>query len=216
MSRLLNVSRGWQPEHSPGDLHYYGQIPALNDCVYRYMYQTKYLALHDMDELILPQTVDSWGELLSLLEQENGPDFCYMFENNVFPTTVTLPPPTSQTPHRPHGCCPGWQGVSGVNILAHLYHEPLDQEPFRNFKIIVNPRTVFAATVHGLLNSQKDCLWVKSDVARMYHTRGPVQTQLTPDQLIYDDRILGFTDRLALAVNTVLKHTGFMPEDSTK
>lgn len=55
ISSLLNVSHSWQPERGPGDLHYYGQIPALNDCLYRYMYQTKYMALHDMDELILPQ-----------------------------------------------------------------------------------------------------------------------------------------------------------------
>ncbi|XP_056138877.1 glycosyltransferase family 92 protein F13G3.3-like [Lampris incognitus] len=58
LSSLMNVSRGWQPQYSPGQMHYYGQIPALTDCVYRYMYRSKYLALHDMDELILPQTVD--------------------------------------------------------------------------------------------------------------------------------------------------------------
>ncbi|XP_031719291.1 uncharacterized protein LOC116392214 [Anarrhichthys ocellatus] len=57
LSRFLNVSRGWLPSHGPGDLHYFGQIPALNDCVYRYMYQSRYVALHDMDELILPQSV---------------------------------------------------------------------------------------------------------------------------------------------------------------
>lgn len=57
LSRFLNVSRGWLPLHGPGDLHYFGQIPALNDCVYRYMYQSRYVALHDMDELILTQSV---------------------------------------------------------------------------------------------------------------------------------------------------------------
>ncbi|MEQ2188100.1 hypothetical protein GOODEAATRI_011528 [Goodea atripinnis] len=57
MSRFLNVSRGWLPEHGSGDLHYFGQIPALNDCLYRSMYQSKYVALPDVDELILPQTV---------------------------------------------------------------------------------------------------------------------------------------------------------------
>ncbi|KAM7404236.1 hypothetical protein PAMP_011603 [Pampus punctatissimus] len=58
LSRYVTPSQGWLPEHGPGDIHYYGQIPALNDCVYRYMYQTRYVSLQDIDELILPQSVD--------------------------------------------------------------------------------------------------------------------------------------------------------------
>lgn len=39
---------------SAGDVHYHGQIPALNDCVHRYMYKTKYLLMHDPDEVVVP------------------------------------------------------------------------------------------------------------------------------------------------------------------
>lgn len=89
-----------------------------------------------------------------------------MFENNVFPNTVTLP-----TPHDSVGlCCPNWQNVSGVNILAHLYREPIIDQ-YMNFKIIVNPRAVFMVTVHGVLDSQRGCSWVDRNIARMYHTR---------------------------------------------
>ncbi|XP_056138875.1 uncharacterized protein LOC130115290 [Lampris incognitus] len=217
LSSLMNVSRGWQPQYSPGQMHYYGQIPALTDCVYRYMYRSKYLALHDMDELILPQTVDSWGELLPLLEQQLGSDFGYLFENSVFPVTASLPPPPSSlSPNLPHGCCPAWKDVPGVNILAHLYHEPVNQWTHSNFKMIINPRAVFRPTVHGLLSSQKGHVWVSGDIARMYHTRAPMETKLTPDQLIYDSRLLGYSDRLILAVNTVLEETGLVQEEDTQ
>ncbi|XP_015242484.1 PREDICTED: uncharacterized protein LOC107092495 [Cyprinodon variegatus] len=74
MSRFLNVSRGWQPKHGPGDLHYFGQIPALNDCLYRNMYKSKYVALHDIDELILPQTVKSSGDGGGPQTEEAGGD----------------------------------------------------------------------------------------------------------------------------------------------
>uniref|UniRef100_A0A8C4ETC2 Glycosyltransferase family 92 protein n=1 Tax=Dicentrarchus labrax TaxID=13489 RepID=A0A8C4ETC2_DICLA len=152
MSRFLNVSRGWLPEHGPGDLHYFGQIPALNDFIYRYMYQSRYVALQDIDELILPQS-------------KYGADKCYMFENNVFPNTITLPPPTSETLPPQSRCCPGWQNVSGVNILAHLYQEPIIKEThYSNFKIIVNPRAVFIPTVHGLLHSLNGCSWVDRNI----------------------------------------------------
>uniref|UniRef100_A0A8C4ENU6 Glycosyltransferase family 92 protein n=1 Tax=Dicentrarchus labrax TaxID=13489 RepID=A0A8C4ENU6_DICLA len=168
MSRFLNVSQGWLPEHGPGDLHYFGQIPALSDFIYRYMYQSRYVALQDIDELILPH----WSELLPLLEKKYVSDKCYMFENNVFPNTITLPPPTSETLPPQSRCCPGWQNVSGVNILAHLYQEPIIKEThYSNFKIIVNPRAVFIPTVHGLLDSLHGCSWVDRNIARMYHTR---------------------------------------------
>ncbi|KAF7662210.1 hypothetical protein LDENG_00242500 [Lucifuga dentata] len=166
-SGFLNVSHSWLPELSPGDLHYYGQIPALNDCLYRYMYQTKYMGLHDKDELILPRLKDSWKELLPVLEKVYGADRCYMFENNVFPNTIVLPPPNSQTPQHLNS---RWQGVSGVNILDHLFHEPTNNK-WANFKTIVNPRAVITPTVHGVLHSQNGCASVNRNIARMYHTR---------------------------------------------
>lgn len=58
LSEYLNVSRKALPKQHPGDIHYFGQIPALNDCLYRYMYKSKYIALHDPDEFILPQSVN--------------------------------------------------------------------------------------------------------------------------------------------------------------
>uniref|UniRef100_A0A3P9CE12 Glycosyltransferase family 92 protein n=1 Tax=Maylandia zebra TaxID=106582 RepID=A0A3P9CE12_9CICH len=168
LSRYVNVSRGWLPEHGPGELHYFGQIPALNDCLYRYMYQSRYVALHDIDELILPQKVVSWVELLPLLENKYGANKCYMFENNVFPINIMLAPPASQSlPPQTD-----WKNVTGVNILAHLYQEPIIEEThYSNFKIIVNPRAVFSTTVHGVLKSQHGCSWIDRNIARMYHTR---------------------------------------------
>ncbi|XP_029301588.1 uncharacterized protein LOC115017372 [Cottoperca gobio] len=212
-SRFLNVSHGFSPSHGPGDLHYFGQIPALNDCIYRYMYQSRYVALHDMDELILPQSVNSWLELLPLLEKKYGADRCYMFENNEFPITYTLPPPASQSPP-PQGCCPSWRNVSGVNILAHLFHVPIiTKTHYSNFKIIVNPRAVFAPSVHGLLSSKNGCSWVDRTIARMYHTRVLRNTKMRPDQLIYDGRLLSYSTHLIPNVNTVFRESGLLPED---
>ncbi|XP_047247073.1 uncharacterized protein si:zfos-464b6.2 isoform X2 [Girardinichthys multiradiatus] len=91
LAKYLKVSQKAKPEQDPGDLHYFGQLPALNDCLYRYMYRSKYVALHDLDELILPQSVNSWLELLPLLEKTYGTERCYMFENNWIPNLVGKP-----------------------------------------------------------------------------------------------------------------------------
>ncbi|KAM4743293.1 glycosyltransferase family 92 protein F13G3.3-like isoform 2-T2 [Anableps anableps] len=209
MSKFLNVSRGWLPQHGPGELHYFGQIPALNDCLYRNMYQSKYVALHDVDELILPQMVQSWIELLPILEKKYGPNKCYMFENNVFPNNVILPSLKSQSLSKQTH----WRGVHGVNILAHLHQEPIRKENlYEKFKIIVNPRLVSSVSVHGVLKSHNmdGCAWVDRNIARMYHTRAQMQTHLTSDKLIYDGRLLNYSEPLIKAVSITLRESGIL------
>ncbi|CAK6984038.1 uncharacterized protein LOC128359976 [Scomber scombrus] len=210
ISKHLKPSHSWKPEYDPGDIHYFGQIPALTDCVYRYMYQSRYVSLQDTDELILPQSVNRWSDLLPQLEKKYGVDKCYMFDNYVFPYTVTLPLSASQKQQIESST---WKNVPGENILAHLHHEPIIKETHdSNFKVIVNPRAVFRTSVHGLLNSEKGCAWVDRNIARMYHTRAGTQ-KLKPEQLIYDGRLLKYSDRLISAVNTVLKETRSLPSE---
>uniref|UniRef100_A0A087XJ73 Glycosyltransferase family 92 protein n=1 Tax=Poecilia formosa TaxID=48698 RepID=A0A087XJ73_POEFO len=209
LSKYLKVSRRAKPDQDPGDIHYFGQIPALNDCLYRFMYRSKYVALHDPDELILPQTVDSWSQLLPLLEKRHGADRCFNFENNWFPTEFTeRPPPPNVLPALGH-----WHNVFGVNILTHLYREPVKPKPvFNNYKIIANPRSVFVVTVHGVLRSQENCAWVDRKTAHMYHTKARGQNGLKAQQLVYDGRLLSYSGRLTAAVNAVLNETRLLPE----
>lgn len=113
----------------------------------------------------------SWTELLPLLEGAHGAGQCFSFENNVFPTNVILAPPKSETVHPASSWHPGSQYAPGVNILAHLYHEP--SEKFRTIKrkMIVNPRGVISPDIHGLDQAEFGCVLVDRNVGRMYHTR---------------------------------------------
>jgi hypothetical protein len=64
---FLKPSSSWTPSLGPGQIHYYGQIPSSNDCLYRSMYQSRYVLMHDADEVILPAGMaqlyfsDFWG-----------------------------------------------------------------------------------------------------------------------------------------------------------
>uniref|UniRef100_A0A3Q2D5R7 Glycosyltransferase family 92 protein n=1 Tax=Cyprinodon variegatus TaxID=28743 RepID=A0A3Q2D5R7_CYPVA len=206
MAKYLKVSRRAFYDRDPADIHYFAQIPALNDCLYRYMYQSKYMALHDPDELILPQS------LLAMLEKKHGDDSCYNFENHMIPSNFVKPPPEPAT-LPPQDL---WQKISGENILTHLYREPFNPLPGRqNYKIIINPRAVFELTVHGVLKSKKSCVWVDGKIARIYHIKPRDLTELKPDQMIYDGRLLSYSSRLSSAVNTVLRQTGILPVSST-
>ncbi|XP_036392991.1 uncharacterized protein si:zfos-464b6.2 [Megalops cyprinoides] len=197
VAKYIFVSDGWRKSESPGDLHYYGQIPALNDCVYRYMYRSKYVALQDIDEYILPLRVENWNQLLKQLEDEYGTDKGFEFEDHIFPNNVV----DGRGEFRPQE----WGSVHGINILEHVLCEPLIPGSFNNIKVIANPRLLFEVTVHGFLKTQSGSVPVPAEVAHLYHIRRPSNTRLTKAQLIRDVRLRHYAPRLIPAVTEVLK-----------
>ncbi|XP_036440722.1 uncharacterized protein LOC118817858 isoform X1 [Colossoma macropomum] len=206
MSRYINVARGWKKSISPGDLEYYGQIVALNDCVYRYMYESHYVALQDLDELILPLKQDSWTALIPQLEMMYQHNAGFEFENNIFPLSLFSNQKPENTPAL-------WKQVEGENILPHVYRIPVDPKVFNNFKVIANPRLVFKATAHGLLHSMSATVRVDSKIARMYHIKNYSSQYFSQDSVIEDTRLWDYSDKLIPAVSEVLRQALNIPSN---
>ncbi|XP_045166872.1 uncharacterized protein LOC123530191 [Mercenaria mercenaria] len=63
-------------------LHYCGQLAALNDCLYRTKGYSKYIAVMDIDEFIIPQKQEdlTWSDILHRLPSEN----VYLFRHVIF------------------------------------------------------------------------------------------------------------------------------------
>ncbi|XP_053090656.1 glycosyltransferase family 92 protein F13G3.3-like [Pangasianodon hypophthalmus] len=197
VASYINVSRGWQKSVSPGELHYFGQIAALNDCVYRYMYQSHYVALQDLDEFILPMNLNNWKELLPELERKYNQEVGFEFENNFFPLSIRHP--------RPEYSPDSWKKVMGVNILEYVYRLNNDPTKFNDFKVIVNPRLVFKTMVHGFLQSIKGSVRVDHEIARMYHLRNVTRKDVITHYHIRDTRLRDYAYRLMPAVSEVLQ-----------
>ncbi|ELU13059.1 hypothetical protein CAPTEDRAFT_200116 [Capitella teleta] len=53
---------------------YMGQGALINDCIYRSMYSSRFLILVDVDEVVVPQKVDTWAEALEEQRQCHGSD----------------------------------------------------------------------------------------------------------------------------------------------
>ncbi|XP_067245684.1 uncharacterized protein [Chanodichthys erythropterus] len=198
----IKVSSGWRKDISSGELHYYGQIPALNDCIYRYMYQSHYVALHDLDELILPLKVKTWPELLPELEKMYGTAVGFEFENNVFSFTAK-----AYTDYKEDK----WKNVPGWDILNYIERIPNDPKAFNNYKVIVSPRLALKATVHGLLETVhhgSTTVRVSNSIARMYHSK---YFKYPPNtNLIRDDHLWDYAKDLIPAVSKVLQDCGFI------
>lgn len=75
--------RSW-PLHSAEKYitQYRAQVALMNDCMYRYMYRTKYLILTDADEFLIRKNHSSWEELLNDSPCRGAPNA--MFQNVFF------------------------------------------------------------------------------------------------------------------------------------
>lgn len=70
IDRHLNPSRGWLFSQSGGDVHYFGQLTTLNECVYRSMERSRYVLLNDIDEIIMPYRHDTLNALMDALQPQ--------------------------------------------------------------------------------------------------------------------------------------------------
>jgi len=51
------------PKEEP-DIHYFGQLAALNDCLYRVMFRARFVVMVDLDEVLVPRRRTQWRPML--------------------------------------------------------------------------------------------------------------------------------------------------------
>lgn len=195
----LRVSPYWHHKQDAKDIGYYGQITALNDCLYRNMYKSKYVLLNDIDEIILPVKYPDWRTMMQTLQQQNPQMGVFLFENHIFPRNVFMP-------NEPFNFS-SWNAVPGTNILQHIMKEPWTDSVFNQQKMIVDPRKVIQTSVHNVLKSYGSFLYVKSDVGFSYHCRAPHLEDLPRESMIKDPTLWRYNMSLIGSVNRVLQHT---------
>ncbi|XP_015271304.1 PREDICTED: uncharacterized protein LOC107114368 [Gekko japonicus] len=196
----LRVSSRWRYSVDPKDIGYYGQITALNDCIYRNMYRSRYLLLNDMDEIILPVKYPNWKTMMQNLQVQHPKAAVFIFENHIFPKTVfTLNDPFNIS---------SWRTIPGVNILQHVLREPDRKHIVNPWKMIVDPKKVAQTSVHSVLQAYGNKVNVPIDVALVYHCRVPLQAKLPRESLINDTTLWRYNVTLVGKVSKVLQQIG--------
>lgn len=82
IDKHLKPSSGWLFSHDEGDVHYFGQIVTLNECIYRSMDRSRYVLLNDLDEIIMPYQHNDLMSLMNVLQQQQ-PDVTSTFDNYI-------------------------------------------------------------------------------------------------------------------------------------
>lgn len=97
---IVDVQSWVLPASVSGIIYYSGQILAINECLYRLMYRTRYVVIQDLDEFVVPMRSDSWQSMLDIIHKHMMTDSdriaSYNFQHRFFPTE--LPKATSITP----------------------------------------------------------------------------------------------------------------------
>ena len=152
----------WELPFSHKFIWNYGQSLAANDCLYRHMTDTDFLAFLDIDEMLVPRKDDRMlGELLQRLEQSIQSNF-ESFSGFTFRSTF-FDPEFSRPVEFNEG-----NAVVRVNRTARFSF-------FRN-KVLVRPARVFELGIHHISRSWPDyknysVAKVDPSLAAIYHYR---------------------------------------------
>uniref|UniRef100_A0A673N428 Glycosyltransferase family 92 protein n=1 Tax=Sinocyclocheilus rhinocerous TaxID=307959 RepID=A0A673N428_9TELE len=202
IDQFLNPSSGWNIKIHKGDIHYYGQLVTLNECIYRHMYQSKYVLLNDIDEIIMPYKHASLPSLMEDLQSAQPNIGVFLIENHIFPKTQFEESGKFKRAE--------WNNIPGVNIMEHIYREPDRKNIYNPTKMIVNPRKVQQTSVHSSLKNTGGSFLVPFNVCRIVHVRVPLQGHLTKEQLFVDKRVWDFEQELIQNVDQTLKRSGLL------
>uniref|UniRef100_A0A7M4EYM7 Glycosyltransferase family 92 protein n=1 Tax=Crocodylus porosus TaxID=8502 RepID=A0A7M4EYM7_CROPO len=203
----LKVSPHWRFPKDGTHIGYYGQITALNDCVYRNMYRSRFVLLNDIDEIILPAKHLDWKTMMRSLQEQNPDTGVFLFENHIFPNAVFTATSTGKIDTSL------WGAVPGVNILQHIYRKANRKDRFNPRKMIVDPRKVIQTSVHSVLKMYGSSLAVSSDIAITFHCRDPYESDVPKVNLIRDATLWRYNESLLTNVNKVLHKSVLGPPE---
>ncbi|XP_028646890.1 LOW QUALITY PROTEIN: uncharacterized protein LOC114642072 [Erpetoichthys calabaricus] len=202
ISNFLNPSRGWRFEEHGGDIHYFGQLTTLNDCIYRNMYKSRFLLLNDIDEIIAPYQHTNLNLMMDELEKKQPDTGVFLVENHIYPFNVFDDSGRFNLSL--------WRQVPGINIMEHIHREPDRKHIVNPTKIIVNPRKVEQTSVHSVLKRFGNEYRVPFDVCRIVHVRVPLQGHLSKEELIVDTKLWEYHKELVPRVNKVIGESGIL------
>ena len=78
-----------KPPEDDDEVHYYAQVAALHDCLYRNMFRSRFIVFTDLDEVIVPRRVEhrNWMALIDALTADGSKRAgAFYFRNTFFRT----------------------------------------------------------------------------------------------------------------------------------
>ena len=148
-------------------IHYNGQVAAVDDCLYRYGWLSKYMVFNDLDELIIPLRHENWSQLIAERERLRPGSAAFMFRN-VFV-------------HADHFSPQQGFGAEarrfGSSVLGFTHRDSYIYWAICRSKLILNPRKIESIGVHHVYEGYGPTDVIPEDQGLLYHFRLPYRLE---------------------------------------
>ena len=167
----LPVLTGAVGSGTNAEIHYYGQVAALNDCLYRNMFSSRYLVLTDLDEIVVPRRHGTWIEMM----ESEGKAFRSDWQSVV--ASFNIRNVFFRTDYGMDDLYVGNDSVHGLQLRSLLFttREEMTFPHGIRSKHIVNPEAVLFVGVHQIArmldNNRFFVLNVNEGAALLHHYR---------------------------------------------
>ncbi|RUS72389.1 hypothetical protein EGW08_019849 [Elysia chlorotica] len=187
---METVVRSWRPP--PAELHYRGQLAAVDDCLHRYGWLSHYVAFDDLDELMIPLQHANWSALIAERERVHPGKAAFMFRCSVMNGDHSSP-------------ARGFRDDAlryGSSVLSLTQRDAYVFLPSIRSKVIVNPRKVDTMAVHSVFKGSGVTDVIPVEQGLLYHYRWRPIRLCEPE--VKDDRVAAmFGERLTLRLRYV-------------
>ena len=155
----------WPPQSEYVEVHYFGQLAALNDCLFRNKGRSLYVVYQDLDEFIIPRKHEDWFKLMKTLPPKHG---SYMFRSTFFRKEW---PDVNSTLLAGEGRNKALK-YNTITILKQFREDKIFGRSHRS-KYIVNPDCVECVGIHNVWRFSKNCrtIFVDTSAALVHHYR---------------------------------------------
>lgn len=204
--KILDIVR-WNENFKELDpLHYYGEILAIQDCIYRNMYRVDYLLLIDLDELLITRRHDSLKSMLAEIDQDYVDSF--IFINSVYLKTPEGNLPKESLIWKAFLC----KGQSMPEFYTHFAKSKCRYHYHERSKLIIKPQYIIDSDIHGVCTrvKGKTHFFVPDDMATSHHYRAKPTIECRKNRKTkkydtsFDDWLKKYAKQFFTAVRTKL------------
>ena len=175
------------------DVHYFGQVLSIMDCLYRSMKHLDFVGFHDLDEFIVPLRHDNISAMMKEIHKEEHCGHCFQ--------SILFDPSRNQF-------------EEGSPLLTQRVVERTSQATPVWTKCIVDPHRIFEQGIHHISKQNEEYYHpdkVDWNIARVFHYRkcqdSRAEMQPKCSEFEVDKTMLKFRQKLMHNFQIVIKAT---------
>ena len=174
-------------------IHYNGQSVNIQDCLYRNMFTTHYLAFMDIDEMVVPKKHTNWSSMLTSIKN-------YTHHAGFSINSVFFDPEWRQ---KDSGYAVGGPRLRSLMDIVRTKY----LSSFRS-KCMVNPQRIFEIGIHHVskpIMATLQTVKLPEEIVLLHHYRRRDLAGPFFSKHIVDNSLLAYTSQLETAVAKTLK-----------